>query len=512
MSEKLSMRKIKEILRLKWHLGHTHREIATSIKVSASTVSDCARRATEKGLTWPLDESLDEQALHLLLYGKPARTQVDPTQFDWIYVRKELSRKGVTMQLLWYEYKQHHPNGVSYSQYCRLYRQWRNKLDVCLRQTYLGGEKLFVDYAGLTVPIIIDEKAGDIQQAQIFVGVMGASNRIYVEASASQTLPDWLNAHVRMFKDFGGVPEIVVPDNLKSGVTSPHLYEPDINPSYLELAEHYGVAVIPARISRPQDKAKAEQAVQHIERRVLAPLRNRQFFSLQALNQAIKPLVDAVNAAPFQKLPGSRDSEFEALDKPNLKPLPIQPYQFARWRKAKVNIDYHIELEKHYYSVPYRYVRATTDVRYTDTSVEIFLKGKRIAAHRRNHRKGGHTTIDDHMPASHRAYLQWDAPRIIGWAKKQGDSVATMVDIIIKSYRHPQQGFRSCLGLIRLGKVYGDQRLEAACQRALTIGACNYKSVQSILKHNLDQQPPQEPAPEKPSQSHENVRGADYFK
>jgi len=510
MSERLSMRKIKEILRLKWQLGQSHRSIATSVQVSASTVSHCVRAALAKGLTWEHVKAQDEEALHVLVYGKASGHAGRGDAIDWSHVRRELTRKGVTLQLLWYEYRNQTPDGLSYGRYCAHYRAWQSKLDVSMRQTYKAGEKLFVDYAGLTLELV-NPKTGEMTQADIFVGVLGASNRIYVEASRSQSLADWLNAHVRMFKYYGGVPRIVVPDNLKSGVRSSDLYEPDINPSYADLAAHYGVAVIPTRVARPQDKAKVEQAVQHIERRILAPLRNRQFFELHEINQAIKPLLEAVNAAPFQKLEGSRNSEFESVDKPALNPLPNTPYQYTSWKKAKVNMDYHIELERHYYSVPYKYVRKQVDVRYNQSTVELFIKGKRIAAHRRSHHKGRHTTLASHMPKSHQAYLEWDVPRILAWANKQGQSVATLAKAIMDARADPQQGFRSCMGLMRLGKRYGTERLGTACERALNIGAYSYKSVESILKNNLDQRALPTKSNEQDIPEHEHVRGSHYY-
>ena len=332
------------------------------------------------------------------------------------------------------------------------------------------------------------------------------------KASASQGLEDWLTAHVRMFEYFEGVPEIIVPDNLKAGITKAHRYEPDINPSYLELAQHYNVAVIPARVRKPQDKAKAEQAVQHVQRHILAPLRNRLFFTLYEFNQAISALLQQVNAASFQKLPGSRDSEFQRIDKPALKPLPQYRYQFAAWKKAKVNLDYHIELQQHYYSVPYKYIKQAVDVRYNQRTVEVFIKGKRIAGHCYSHQKGCHTTVAEHMPKAHRAYLEWDSTRITSWAKKQGEAVAVLSEKIMQSRKHPQQGYRACLGLIRLSKDYGAARLSAACQHALSMGSYSYKSVQSILKNNLDQRPLPESPPDKPNLTHEHLRGADYFR
>ena len=511
MSEKLSMRKIREILRLKWECGHSNRDIAISANISASTVGNYLRRATQCGLSWPLDDSWDEATLWKKLFGEPTRSTSVLADYDWQQVRNELSRKGVTLQLLWYEYKTREPKGVSYTRFCEHYRRWRKNLDVCLRQHYKAGEKLLVDYSGLTMSIILDSHTGEHQQAEIFVGVMGASNKIYVEACATQSLKDWLGAHVNMFEFFGGLPDILIPDNLKSGVKSPDLYEPDLNPSYQDLAEHYGVAVIPTRVASPKDKAKVEQAVQHIGRRILAPLRHRQFFSIHELNQAIKLLLAQVNAAPFQKLEGSRDTEFEKLDKPALKPLPSQRYGFAQWKKAKVNLDYHIELDRHYYSVPYRYVRTKVDIRYSQNIVEIFKGGQRIAAHRRSYQKGAHTTLPEHMPRSHREYLGWDTNRILNWAGEQGESVATLSEAIINSKRHPQQGYRACFGLMRLKKTYGNQRLNAACYRALHIGAHSYQSVKSILKNELDRVPLPEPQKDPTHSEHEYVRGANYF-
>jgi transposase len=510
VSEKLSMNKLKEILRMKWCLGHPHREIARSVKVSAGSVSRCVQRALSSGLTWDLVQDMDEEAIHSHIYGKPKQSSVATNTIDWPYVRTEFAKKGVTLQLLWHEYKEKNPDGLSYGRFCNHYRQWEKKLDVTLRQPYKAGEKVLVDYSGLTFPVI-NAATGEIANAEIFVGVMGASNRIYVEASKSQGLEDWLNAHVHMFEYYGGTPEIVVPDNLKSGVTTANRYEPDINPSYMELAEHYGIAVIPTRVAKPQDKAKVEQAVQHVQRHILAPLRNRQCFSIYELNQMIKPLLEKVNAAPFQKLEGSRNSEFKKIDKPALKSLPQQRYQFAAWKKAKVNIDYHIELNGHYYSVPYKYVRQKVDVRSNQYTTEIFVKGKRIASHRYNQKKGGHTTQSEHMPKSHQAYLQWDNQRIIAWAEQQGHAVALLSEKIMQSRPHPQQGYRSCMGLMRLGKDYGSHRLTAACQRALDIGSYSYKSVQSILKNNLDQRPLPDSPPTNVNVMHEHIRGSEYF-
>ena len=516
MSQRVSMRKIREILRLKWQLNRSNREIAISVKISSSTVSECVRRARNAKLSWPLDDSLDDQALERLLYKVPEnRVDTSSLKINWVDVHHQMKRKGVTLQLLWHEYKAQYPAGISYTRYCHYYREWREKIDVCMRQDYKAGEKLFVDYAGLTVPIIVNRETGETKEAQIFVGALGASNYLFVEATLSQSLFDWIGSHVRMFEFLGGVPEIIVPDNLKSGVKKSSYYEPDLNPTYLEMANHYNIAVIPARVQAPRDKAKVEQAVQHVERQILAPLRDRIFFSITELNQAIKPLLNAINSAPFQKLPGSRRSEFETQEKALLQPLPQNRYQFALWKKAKLGIDYHIEVDKHYYSAPYQLAKKSCDVRYTRETIEIYYRGKRIASHRRSYQKGKHTTVKEHMPERHRKYAEWSPERIVRWAKKSGEATASLSSLIMASRKHPQQGYRSCMGLIRLGKKYGPERLDAACGRALAIGAYAYKSVESILKNNLDGKPipgsTQIESTPITAMRHDYLRGGDYF-
>jgi len=358
---------------------------------------------------------------------------------------------------------------------------------------------------------IIDRLTGEIQQAQIFVAVMGASNYTYSEATWTQSLPDWIGSHQRTFTFLGGVPEIVVPDNLRSGVSKAHRYEPDINPTYQDMATHYGVAVIPARVRRPKDKAKAELGVQVVERWILAALRHRTFFSLAELNQAIRQLVTTLNARPFKKLPGSRQSQFDAIDRPALSALPEQPYHYAEWKKVRVHIDYHVEIEGHYYSVPYTLVKLQLDARFTQHTVECFHKGKRVASHCRSYQRGGHTTIAEHMPESHRQYGDWSPQRLVSWASQTGPGTAEIITRILAARQHPQQGYRSCLGIMRLGKSYSKQRLEAACQRALTLGSYRYKSIESILKHGLDQQAPATQQELELPQDHDNVRGSSYY-
>jgi transposase len=513
MSQKLTMRKTREILRLRWSLNRSHREIAASVGVGSSTVGDCLARAKRAGLKWPLDDSLDDVALEERLYANTNR-KVDEKdrQFNWPHIQQELSRKGVTLQLLWSEYNSHHPDGLNYSRYCDIFRAWRSQVDVCMRQTHKAGEKMYVDYAGMTIPII-NSRTGEIHQAEIFVAALGASNYTFAEATLTQSLPDWIGSHVRAFAFFNGVPEIVVPDNLKSGVTHAHRYEPDINLTYLDMSGHYNVAVIPARARMPKDKAKVEEAVQHVERKILATFRDRQFFSVHELNEAIKPLLESLNDAPFQKLPGSRREQFEALDKPELRPLPTEPYEFAECKKVRLGLDYHVEVDGHYYSAPYMLAKKELVVRLTSRTVEVLFSGKRVASHIRSNQKRRHTTCLDHMPRSHREYAEWTPERIVRWAGSKGEFTAKLAEKIMESRQHPEQGFRSCMGLIRLEKKYGENRLNAVCRRALVIQAHNYKSVESILNKNLDQLPLPEPDTfnSVTAAMHENVRGGDYF-
>jgi transposase len=458
---------------------------------------------------------MDETALERLLFPfQPSRATLDCPQPDWAYVHQELKRKGVTLQLLWQEYKASYPEGLQYSQFCALYRQFTRKLGLALRQEHKAGEKLFVDFAGQTMPVM-DPATREEQAAHIFVAVLGASNYTYAEATRSVDLPSWILAHVHAFEFFGGVPAMVVPDNLKAGVLRVCRYEPDLNPTYQEMAAHYGTVVIPARVKKPKDKAKVEGGVLIMERWILAALRNRTFLTLAELNGAIGELLVRLNDRPFKKLPGCRRLLFETLDRPALRPLPQSRYEYAEWKKARVNIDYHLEVQGHYYSVPYVLVREQLDVRITQTTVEIFHKGKRIASHRRSFQKARHTTLAEHMPPSHQRYLEWTPSRLIHWAEGIGPATALVVQGILDSRPHPEQGFRSCLGILRLGKSYGPDRLEAACSRAITIGSFSYKSVESILKTGLDRRPLPVPGADQtdpsPSIEHENIRGPHYY-
>lgn len=504
-----AMRKIREVLRLTLAEGLSRRQVGLAVALPTTTVADYVARAQRAGLGWPLSEGLDDGQLEARLFVSAGPPPVARPLPDWAEVHRELRRPDVTLQLLHLEYKEQAPDGYQYSQFCRHYRRWQRHLDVVMRQEHRAGEKLFVDFAGQTLPIV-DPATGVTSRAQLFVAVLGASNYTYAEVVPSQELPHWIACHVHAFEFFGGVPEIVVCDNLWSGVKHAHRYEPDLNATYQEMASHYGCVVIPARVRKPRDKAKVEAGVLIAERWILASLRKHTFFSPGAANSAVRARTGWLNQRPFKKLPGSRQSLFEDLERPVLRPLPARAYEYAEWEQAKVSIDYHLEVDRHYYSVPYQLVGERCDVRLTVTTVEVFFRHRRVASHRRSHQPYRHTTDPSHMPDSHRRHLEWTPSRIIRWAESAGPSAAALVDGIMRSRPHPEQGFRSCLGIIRLGARYGDDRLEAACARALALRAFSYRSVESILRNGLDRQalPTTPPTPF----SHDNLRGPNYYR
>ena len=506
----ISMRKVREILRLGLARQLSDREIARSLCVSHITVARYIVLAEKAALTYDKVRGMDDAVLLRLLEKDKAplkkRSYPEP---DWNYIHAELKRKSVTLELLWQEYKSVYPEGYQHTQFCELYSRWREKLNPSMHQVHKAGEKMFVDYAGQTVPIH-DRLTGKIRQSQVFVAVLGASNYTYSEATWDQSLQNWIGSHVRTFEYFDGVAKATIPDNLKSGVSKASRYEPDINPTYHDMAVHYGTVIIPARAGRPKDKAKVETGVLIVERWILAALRNRIFFSLEELNQAIRELLIRLNERPFKKLKGCRREWFEKIEKPALMKLPDNPYLFAEWKKATVNIDYHIEVNGHYYSVPCSLIHEKLDVRYTSKIVDIFFKSNLVASHVRNDMKGRHTTVNDHMPKSHQACMEWTPSRIINWAKTIGPSVADVVETILNSRAYPEQGYRSCLGILRLARRYSDGRLESASKRAIAIRGFSYKSVESILKTGLDLK---EVIVSRPQVAimHENVRGSGYF-
>lgn len=509
--ERLSMRKIHEVLRLKWESKLSNRSIAHSCGVSHSTVSEYVRRAKAAGLSWPLPDALDEDQLYRLLFPKPAppSERVIPEP-DWRTIHTELRRKSVTRRLLWLEYREAHPDGYGYSYFCEIYRLWAKKLDPPMRLTHKAGEKMFVDYAGQTVRIV-DQETGEIRQAHIFVAVLGASNYTYAEAQWAEDLPNWIGGHVRALDFFGGVAEIIIPDNPKVGVKHPSRYEPDINPTYQDMAQHYNTVVLPARVRRPKDKAKVEVGVLVVERWILARLRNRTFFGLAELNQSIRELMEEINDRTMEHLGKSRREFFEELDRPALKPLPAEPYQFAIWKKAKVNIDYHVEFEKHYYSVPHRLIGEKVFVRATERTVEVFHKRRRVASHPRSRARGRHTTQAEHMPANHRHYAEWSPDRFLRWAEEIGPQTRALIETALASRRHPQQAYRTCLGILGLAKRFTKERLEAASGRALASGIRSYRGIKNILDTGLDQVPLEEPA-SLSLDPHANIRGSSYYR
>ncbi len=463
----LSMRKIMEILRLGMTRSLSDREIARSLCVSHATVAKYITLAEKAGLTYDKAQDMDDSVLlSFLEKNKVPLQKKSYPEPDWTYIYAELRKKGVTLELLWQEYKNVYPDGYQHTQFSEYYRRWKERLSPTMRQVHKAGEKMFVDYAGHTVPIY-DRLTGAIREAQIFVAVLGASNYTYSEATYDQSLPNWIASHVRTFEYFGGVAGAVIPDNLKSGVSKASRYEPDINPTYHDMAVHYCTVIMPARAGKPKDKAKVEVGVQIVERWILASLRNRKFFSLSELNEAIRELLVKLNEKPFKKLAGCRKEWFERIEKPALIKLPEAPYVFAEWKKATVNIDYHIDVNGHYYSVPYPLVHEKMDVRYTAYTVEIFFRGNRVASHIRDDTRGRHSTINEHMPKSHREYLEWSPSRIISWAKTIGISVAEVVETILNTRGYPEQGYRSCLGILRLAKRYSPERLEAAWKNTI---------------------------------------------
>ena len=505
-----AMRKIREVLRLGLGEGLTARQVAGAVGIPRTTAHRYLTRAAAAGVGWPLPEDLDDVQLERRLFGRPGITVTTRPVPDWAKIHLELKRKGVTLQLLWDEDRQTHPDGYQYSQWCLHYHRWARRLDLVMRQDHRAGERLFVDFAGPTVPIV-DPQTGEITEAQIFVAVMGASNFTYAEALVSQEMPHWISAHVHAFQYMGAVPAVVVCDNLRSGVKRAHRYEPEVNRSYLEMATHYGCVVMPARAKKPRDKAKAEAGVLVAERWILASLRNQTFFSLAELNAAIRERLEWLQDRPFKKLQGSRRSLFQELDKPAMRPLPDRPYQYGQWKRLKVSIDYHLDVFRHYYSVPYQLVGERVDVRVSATTVEVFRNSRRVASHARSFIVGGHTTLAEHMPDSHRRHQEWTPGRIVRWAENTGPATAALVEGIMRSRPHPEQGFRSCLGIFQLGRRYGRERLEAASTRALAVEAYSYRSVESILRTGLDR----EPQPPRPVQlvlvEHENVRGPNYY-
>ena len=504
------MRKISEIFRQRFELKRSYRDIARSVDISISTIYDYLARAKVAGLGWPLPEELSEQALYDRLFLPVSPTTAERPLPQWETLHCELRKKGMTLRLLWREYREIHADGLGYTQFCDRYRSFVKTVSPVMRQIHKGGEKTFVDYAGMTMEWI-DRITGEIHECQIFVGCLGASQLIFAEATATQSLPDWIGSHERMWHYFGGVTEVVVPDNLKAGVTKTHRYDPDVNANYQHFSEHYCFAIVPARVYEPKDKAKAENAVGCVTKQILAALRDITFTSIGEINAAIKPRLEILNQQPFQKMKTTRRELFETLDKPALRPLPPTRYAYADWVKAKINIDYHFVFTEHFYSVPYAHIHQSVELRATAKTVECYYQGKRIALHERSYVRYGYTTLLEHMPPAHLAHAEWTPERMRRWAKKIGPHTEQFIDHMIAARAFPQQAFRSCLGLLRMGDRFGQARLEAACAIAFSAGATRYQQVESILKKGLDQLPPASQETEPSVSPHDNIRGSTYY-
>lgn len=508
------MRQIREVLRLKFEEGLGERKVAQATGLSRTSVQNYLRKAEQAKLTWPIPNDLNDAQLEELLFPPFLLSLLDSSEpkppLDFKYLRQELQRKGVTLYLLWKEYLQAHPQGYQYSRFCDLYHTWSKTLDPVMRQIHKAGEKTFVDYAGMTMDVV-ERVTGEVKKVQIFVATLGASNYTYAEATWTQELPNWIASHVRAFAYFEGCSKFLVPDNLKSGVVFAHRYEPTLNRTYQDMAEHYHIAILPARPRKPRDKAKVECAVKVVEQWILAPLRNRTFFGLEELNEAIWERLEEYNRRPFQKLPGSRLQQYETLEKPALQPLPETPYEFAEWKKVRVHIDYCFEVHQHHYSVPYELIHQELEVRITSTTVEVIKKGQRLLTHVRSYVEGGFTILPEHRPKNHSVYLDWTSERFLSWAGETGEATKTVVGKILSKFIYPEQGFQSCLGIMQLGKTYGADRLEAACRRVQDLNEPKYRNVKNILETGWDQKPLPEKQPELPILEHENVRGATYY-
>jgi len=514
-NRRLSVRKIKEILRLKFDCGVSEREISRSCGVSRSTVADYLRRAAAARLSWPEASRLAEAQLEERLFPTehiPSAVKRPPPDCEHIYNELRTYRRfNLTLSQLWLEYKEKHPDGYQYTQFCEHYWRWRKKLDYVMRQEHRGGEKLFIDYSdGLS---IVDRVTGELVPTQLFLAVWGASSYTYAEAALSQSLPDWIGAHRRGLEYFGCVPRVLVPDNLKSGVSKACKYEPDLNPTYADMAEHYGCAVLPARPRKPRDKAKVEAGILVAKRWILAVLRHRTFYSLADLNAAIRECLERLNTRPLKKLKKSRRELFGAIDLPHALPLPVKPYEYAEWYKARVQLNYHIEVDRQYYSVPYQLLHERLDIRLTAVTLEAFRKGVRVAAHVRSYHKYGYTTLPEHMPPEHRFYAEWNPARFVQWAGKTGEATARLVEKILAARPYPEQGYKACLGIINLTRDYEPVRVEAAARRALRFKTCSYRSMKAILSAGLDRQSDngeQRYLPGLPP--HQNIRGPEYYR
>jgi len=503
------MNKLKEIARLFLECKLGIRPIARACNISPSTASFYVERFKALGITYQDVCNLDDDTLSGLLFPKARDSSTKPLP-DFTYIAEELKKKGVTLQLLHEEYKRDNPDGYEKSQFYQLYHDWRQKADPSMHINHKAGEKMFVDFSG-DRPCYKDPATGRTIEAELFVSVLGASSYIFAYAVPNETTESFIKCNIKAFEFYGGCPECLILDNLKAGVTHACYYDPDINKALAAMAQHYNIAVIPTRVRRPKDKAKVENAVLQSQRRILAVLRNRTFFSLAELNEAIAEETKKLNERPMAIINKSRYDLFIEIERPVLKPLPSERFIIASWTKAKVHIDYHVKVEKTYYSVPYTLIGETLDIMHTGNTVEIYHKGKRVASHIKVNKPGAFVTENLHMPEEHRRYLEWTPARIRLWGQKIGPHTRTLMEEIMNHRVHPEHGFRSCLGIIRLSKTYSPERVEKACKRALEIEAYNYKSVKSLLQMGLEGSVI-DAENKKIIPLHNNIRGNDYYR
>jgi transposase len=507
--KEMTMRQMRQVLRLHAS-GMSDREIGRTVGAARSTVRDAIGRAKAAELSWPLPAELSDTALEEKLFARPnkaagVRRRPEP---DWAVLVRELKRPGVTVALLHEEYLACHPGGYGYSRFCDLFREFERRLSPTMRQEHVAGDKVFVDYSGKKLAII-DPLTGEIREAEIFVAVLGASNLTYAEATWTQQLADWCGSHVRLFGMLGGVPRLVVPDNLKSAVHKASFYDPEINRTYGMLAAHYGIGVLPARPRRPKDKAKVEAGVLFAQRYILGRLRNRSFFSLAEANQAIGEVMARMNDAVMRRLGVSRRQLFEAVERPALHALPAEPYVYAQWLFARAGLDYHIEVRGFFYSVPFALIGQQVDVRLTERTVEAFHRGSRVAAHERRYGGRAHGTVAEHMPPAHRHYATWSPERFRSWAASIGPNTEGLIIAILASRRHPEQGFRTCLGVLQRLRGLPRDRVETVALRAVETGLLTYKAITALI----DAKPGSAAAKpdEAPIITHPNLRGPQYF-
>jgi transposase/predicted transcriptional regulator len=511
--KRINMKKIREIIRFKETSDMSDRKIARALNISRPVVAQYIKDFNASGLTYEETKDMPDSRF-LALFEKQRNkrcSKYEDISKLFPYFVTELKKTGVTLMILWNEYQKKHPDCYSYSQFCYHFQVWRNASRVTMHIEHKAGDKMFVDYAGDKL-VIVDRKAGKERSVEVFVAILGASQLTYAEASFSQKSEDWIRSNERAFIYCGGVTQAIVPDNLKSGVTCSNRYEPGINVMFDDFAGHYQTVILPARVRRPQDKALVENAVNLVYQRIYAPLRNRIFYSLKELNEAIWDLLEQHNNTPFQRLKTSRREIFDNIEKQVLKPLPKERYAIKQCKELTVQFNYHVELreDRHYYSVPWQLKGKRVRVVYDDRNVAIYYDNVRIIQYKRDRSPNGYTTLHIHMPPHHRFYAQWSPERFIRWAQSIGDDVAEMIQVVLKSREHPEQAFKICMGILNLVKEHGPDRLNKACARALGFGFYSYKRIKNILDRGLEEEPLTE-SRELPVSSHENIRGRQYY-